>query len=87
MLSFFAVSIYPAAFANAPQWAQPLVGSPLALVALSLNLLFRIGIRRKVGTRILPEAPYVWPAATALRCAAQREIQVHMAFLAPALCF
>ena len=62
MLSFFAVSVYPAAFANAPQWAQPLVGSPLVLatlVALSLNLLFRIGIRRKVGTRILPEAPNV----------------------------
>ena len=53
MLSFFVVSVYPAAFTNAPQWAQPLVTSPLVLatlVALSLNLLFRIGIRRNGGS-------------------------------------
>jgi hypothetical protein len=34
-----------------PQWAQPLVTSPLVLatlVALSFNLLFRLGIRRTV---------------------------------------
>jgi hypothetical protein len=39
MLSFFAVSVYPLAFASTPKWAQPLVTSPLVmatLVALSL---------------------------------------------------
>ena len=40
MMSFFVVSVYPAVFTSAPQWAQPLVTSPLVLatlVALSLN--------------------------------------------------
>ena len=53
MMAFFVVSVYPAAFTSAPRWAQPLVTSPLVLatlVALSLNLLFRIGIRRKVAS-------------------------------------
>jgi xanthine permease XanP len=60
MMAFFVVSVYPAAFTNAPRWAEPLVTSPLVLatlVALSLNLLFRIGIRRKVATTVDPNAP------------------------------
>jgi xanthine permease XanP len=59
MLSFFVVSVYPGVFTGAPQWAQPLVTSPLVLatlVALSLNLLFRIGIRRTVEATIDPHA-------------------------------
>ena len=60
MLSFFVVSVYPAVFTGAPQWAHPLVTSPLVLatlVALLLNLLFRIGIRRNVESTIDPDAP------------------------------
>jgi NCS2 family nucleobase:cation symporter-2 len=59
MLAFLVVSVYPAAFTGAPAWAQPLVTSPLVLatlVALALNLLFRIGIRRKVTATIDPRA-------------------------------
>jgi xanthine permease XanP len=51
MMSFFVVSVFPSAFAAVPPWAQPLVTSPLVLatlVALSFNLLFRLGIRRTV---------------------------------------
>jgi xanthine permease XanP len=62
MMAFFVVSIYPAAFTGAPKWALPLVTSPLVLatlVALSLNLLFRIGIRKKVETIVDPDAPDV----------------------------
>jgi NCS2 family nucleobase:cation symporter-2 len=57
MMAFLAVSVFPAVFAGVPHWAQPLVGSPLVLatlVALSLNLIFRIGIRRKVATAVEP---------------------------------
>jgi xanthine permease XanP len=60
MLSFFVVSVYPMVFTNAPEWAQPLVTSPLVLatlVALLLNLLFRIGIRRTVAVTIDPGTP------------------------------
>jgi xanthine permease XanP len=60
MLAFFVVSVYPAVFTGAPRWAQPLVTSPLVLatlVALSLNLLFRLGIRRTVATTVDPRAP------------------------------
>jgi NCS2 family nucleobase:cation symporter-2 len=59
LMSFFVVSVYPAAFTSAPQWAQPFVTSPLVLatlVALSLNLLFRIGIRRKVEMTVDSDA-------------------------------
>jgi xanthine permease XanP len=55
VMAFLAVSVFPAAFMGAPHWAQPLVGSPLVLatlVALLLNLVFRIGIRRKVATAV-----------------------------------
>ncbi|HWE73261.1 MAG TPA: solute carrier family 23 protein [Stellaceae bacterium] len=59
MMSFFIVSVFPAAFTRVPDWAQPLVTSPLVLatlVALSLNLVFRIGIRRTVRLAIEPAA-------------------------------
>jgi xanthine permease XanP len=55
MLSFFVVSVFPSAFASVPQWAQSLVDSPLVLatlVALSFNLLFRIGTRRTVSMTV-----------------------------------
>jgi NCS2 family nucleobase:cation symporter-2 len=55
ILSFFVVSVFPSAFAAVPQWAQPLVTSPLVLatlVALSFNLLFRLGIRRTVSMTV-----------------------------------
>ena len=55
MMAFFVVSVFPKAFAGAPLWAQPLLSSPLVLatlVALSLNLLFRLGIRRTVTMSI-----------------------------------
>jgi len=57
MMAFLAVSVFPGALADVPHWAQPLVTSPLVLAtltALSLNLLFRVGIRRKVATAIDP---------------------------------
>jgi NCS2 family nucleobase:cation symporter-2 len=57
MMAFLAVSVFPAAFAGVPHWVQPLAGSPLVLatlVALFLNLIFRIGIRRKVATTVEP---------------------------------
>jgi NCS2 family nucleobase:cation symporter-2 len=57
MMAFLAVSVFPSAFAGVPHWAQPLVGSPLVLatlVALFLNLIFRIGIRRRVVTAVEP---------------------------------
>jgi NCS2 family nucleobase:cation symporter-2 len=47
-----AVEAFPSFFHSAPIWAQPIVGSALVagtLVAIALNLLFRIGIR-KVAT-------------------------------------
>jgi len=59
LMSFFAVSVYPQAFAGVPHWAQPLTTSPLVLatlVALALNLLFRIGIRRSVSLIVQPDA-------------------------------
>ncbi|MBX9776996.1 MAG: hypothetical protein K2Y71_21665 [Xanthobacteraceae bacterium] len=60
MMAFFIVSIFPSVFSGAPHWAQPLVSSPLVLatlVALALNLVFRLGIRRKVTMTIDPAAP------------------------------
>lgn len=59
MMAFFMVSVVPTAFAGVPHWALPLVTSPLViatLVALSLNLLFRIGVRRTVTLSIDPQA-------------------------------
>lgn len=57
MMAFFVVSVFPSTFSGVPHWAQPLVTSPLVLatlVALALNLVFRIGIRRKVTMSIDP---------------------------------
>jgi NCS2 family nucleobase:cation symporter-2 len=59
MMAFFVVSVFPQTFSGVPDWAQPLVNSPLVLatlVALLLNLVFRLGIRRKVATIIDPAA-------------------------------
>jgi xanthine permease XanP len=46
-------------FSGVPHWLHPLVSSPLVLatlVALALNLVFRLGIRRKVTMTIDPAA-------------------------------
>jgi NCS2 family nucleobase:cation symporter-2 len=62
IMSFVAVSVYPRAFTGVAAWAQPLVTSPLVLatlVALALNLVFRLGIRRTVATMIDPSDPNV----------------------------
>ena len=51
ILTFLLVVIFPATFAHAPDWIQSIVSSPLVLatiVALALNLIFRIGIKRSV---------------------------------------
>ena len=43
--------MFPSTFSGVPHWLQPLVNSPLVLgtlVALALNFVFRLGIRRKV---------------------------------------
>jgi xanthine permease XanP len=59
MMAFFVVSVFPSAFSGVPHWLQPLVNSPLVLgtlVALALNLVFRLGIRRKVTMTIDPTA-------------------------------
>jgi xanthine permease XanP len=57
LVTFLVVSVFPAVFAGVPHWAQPLATSPLVLatlVALFLNLVFRIGIRRKAATAVDP---------------------------------
>jgi xanthine permease XanP len=62
MMAFIMVSVFPGTFAGAPQWTQPLVTSPLVLatlVALMLNLVFRLGIRRRVEMVVDPGAPDV----------------------------
>jgi xanthine permease XanP len=59
MMAFFIVSIFPLVFSGVPHWLHPLVSSPLVLatlVALALNLVFRLGIRRKVTMTIDPAA-------------------------------
>jgi NCS2 family nucleobase:cation symporter-2 len=57
LLTFLLVAIFPATFARAPDWVQSIVSSPLVLatiVALALNLVFRIGIKRSVELAIEP---------------------------------
>jgi xanthine permease XanP len=57
ILSFLLVAVFPRTFAGAPAWLQPVVGSPLVLatiIALALNLIFRIGIKRSVRMQIVP---------------------------------
>jgi xanthine permease XanP len=52
LATFIIVSVYPSAFAGVPHWAQTIVTTPLVaatLVALALNLIFRMGIRRDVS--------------------------------------
>jgi NCS2 family nucleobase:cation symporter-2 len=73
MMAFFMVSVVPSAFAGVPQWAQPLVTSPLVLatlVALLLNLLFRIGIRRTVTLSIDPQTVVLQEVANFIERAA-----------------
>ncbi len=60
IVSFYFVTVYPAVFSGSPGWAHSLVSSPLVLatiVALLLNSVFRIGIRRKVELPIDPASP------------------------------
>ena len=62
IMAFVAVSVHPAAFTSAPAWAHPLVTSPLVLAtltALTLNAVFRLGIRRTVTTAVDPGSPNV----------------------------
>ena len=59
ILTFLLVAIFPATFAHAPAWLQSVVSSPLVLatvVALGLNLVFRIGIKRSVEMEINADA-------------------------------
>jgi NCS2 family nucleobase:cation symporter-2 len=53
-----AVEFFPSFFRSAPAWAQPIVGSALVagtLVAIALNLLFRIGVRKVATFSVDPE--------------------------------
>jgi NCS2 family nucleobase:cation symporter-2 len=58
--TFFGITVYPSAFSNAPQWAEPILTTPLVLatlVALGLNLVFRIGIKKRVTMTVDSAAP------------------------------
>ena len=60
ILTFLLVAIFPGTFAGAPAWLQSIVSSPLVLatiVALALNLVFRIGIKRSVKMRVRSHPP------------------------------
>jgi xanthine permease XanP len=49
--------LFPGFYADAPNWLQPVVGSPMAigmLAALSLNALFRIGIKKSWSMDFTP---------------------------------
>jgi xanthine permease XanP len=59
LLTFIFVTVAPTTFTGGPNWAQPLVTSPLVLatlVTLVLNGIFRLGIRRTVVMTIDPAA-------------------------------
>src|SRR5271155_2981757 len=59
LLTFIFVTVAPKTFTDVPDWAQPLVTSPLVmatLVTLVLNCIFRLGIRRTVEMTIDPSA-------------------------------
>jgi xanthine permease XanP len=59
LLTFIFVTVAPKAFTDVPDWAHPLVTSPLVLatlVTLVLNGIFRLGIRRSVVMTIDPAA-------------------------------
>jgi NCS2 family nucleobase:cation symporter-2 len=52
------VDLYPSVFASAPVTVQPITGSALVLgmvVALVLNAVFRVGVRRTQAITVLPE--------------------------------
>jgi xanthine permease XanP len=56
-----AVLMFPEAAENAPGWIRPLLGSPLVtgtLLGLGLNLLFRLGVRRRVSLAVEPGGDY-----------------------------
>jgi NCS2 family nucleobase:cation symporter-2 len=60
LATFFGSTVYQSAFSGAPQWAQPIITTPLVLatlVTLALNLLFRIGIKRRVAMTIDASSP------------------------------
>lgn len=55
LATFFGSTVYQSAFSGAPQWAQPIIATPLVLatlVTLVLNLVFRLGIKRRVAMSI-----------------------------------
>jgi NCS2 family nucleobase:cation symporter-2 len=59
ILTFLLVALFPNTFVGAPSWQQSIVSSPLVLatiVALTLNLIFRIGITKSVEMKIVPAA-------------------------------
>jgi xanthine permease XanP len=59
LLTFIFVTVAPTTFTGGPDWAQPLVTSPLVLatlITLVLNGIFRLGIRRSVVMTIDPAA-------------------------------
>jgi NCS2 family nucleobase:cation symporter-2 len=52
--------LYPQVISQAPAWAHPLLSSSLVLgttIALVLNLLFRLGVRRRAVLTVDPAAP------------------------------
>jgi NCS2 family nucleobase:cation symporter-2 len=60
LTTFFGVTVHPSAFSHAPHWVEPILSTPLVLatlVALGLNLVFRIGIRKRVVMTIDSAAP------------------------------
>src|SRR6185369_8074863 len=57
LVAGLAVEVFPSVSAMAPKPLAPLVGSPLVLstlLALTLNLLFRIGVKKTVRLAIDP---------------------------------
>jgi xanthine permease XanP len=59
LMTFLMIAIYPASFAGAPDWVKSVTSSPLVLatlVALTLNLIFRLGIRRRLELTFDPSS-------------------------------
>ena len=57
ILAGVAVEVFPVIAATAPPWIAPMVGSSLVfstIIALSLNLVFRIGVRRVLTISLQP---------------------------------
>jgi NCS2 family nucleobase:cation symporter-2 len=60
MMWFIAVAVYPHAFSGAPAVLRAIFGSPLTtgtIIALGLNLLFRLGVGKTVTLTLDQEAP------------------------------